>query len=128
MQIREDFGSLYKGGNDLIIGESVAIGTITIDDIEYTRYKKIIDFGTLPDGTSEYTIKNVSADLPNDAKVISLSGIGVSSDVATALVLPNPNASANLVITLGYVNRNITIGTSTNRSNLHGYVTIEYYC
>lgn len=83
-------------------------------------YRKVINFGTLPNNTT----KNVAHGISNVDKTTRLYGTAVSPNYT--LTLPNAGTSPEDMITLGRGPSNIDITTCINRTNYMAIVVIEY--
>lgn len=86
-----------------------------------TIYRKTVNFGTLPNATTEDVPHGIS-DLDN---VIKLEGIA-SNGSGTVVPLPHAHPTAASAIMLSLVSDNIRIRTGSDRSNHSAYVTIYY--
>lgn len=91
-------------------------------------YQKTVDFGALPDnvGTGGDS-KTVNHSISNVSQFISIEGIAVKSSPMTAVPIPNTNVyTLGSAITITVTDTGITIKTASNKSDLHGYVTLKY--
>lgn len=89
-----------------------------------TIYRKVIDFGALPNTASQ---KSVSIGVPNIDKMIDFKGIAHS--VGFTAVIPNTNANSGSLLNIYYdrTGKTINIETYSDRSMYtETYITIEY--
>lgn len=81
-------------------------------------YRKVIDFGSLPNATYKEVAHNIS----NFNAIVNVYGSAIRSDKTS---IPLPYASSNYVEL--YINATkVTITTTSDRSLFNGYVTLEY--
>lgn len=86
-------------------------------------YRKIINFGSLPNASSKEVNSNIS-DLDNIVKFI---GVAMAQDKTTYCLPYVSTTSSTYFIDLTFTSsETIRIRTSVDRSNMNGYVTIEY--
>lgn len=108
-------------GGDIQVGVEQPIGTFFDGTNTYIRYRKVIDFGALPNAATKNVPHGITSLDPN--KVLSLTGIGrKSSDSYPFPYYVNSNFTAVAINAT-----NITIITSNNVSTYTALVTIEYY-
>lgn len=80
-----------------------------------TLYRKVIDFGSLPNNT----YKQITHNIQNLDKIIKVHAIGLRAD-KTSISIPSLNTDL-------YVNDSIiSITTTTDRNAFNGYVFLEY--
>lgn len=84
-----------------------------------TLYRKVIDFGTLPDNT----IKTVNSGL-NNVLIWHMYGIARNSTGST-ITIPEANGSNTIRLVFNDSNQ-VEIATTYNRSSFYGYVVLEY--
>lgn len=86
-----------------------------------TIYRKVIDFGSLPNATT----KSVGHDISNLETMITLRGIAYSSN--ESLPIPFSHVSSMAAQVQIYVSgSNIIIATGSDRSSQSAYVILEY--
>lgn len=122
-----DYMNIGGGYDNDVIGVEQQIGIITINGTTYTKYRKIVDFGALPDTG----VKNVAHGIDfTQYKCISLYGAATDNN-GTVLPLPNlyyQNSTTQIYnINLYLYGGNVRIETFTDRSTFVGFVVIEYY-
>ena len=84
-------------------------------------YRKVYNFGTLPDTTSA----TINSDL-NNVKIVKIYGYAVASN-NTTIPLPYPTPSTNFIVSLNYTSDNkINIETGSDRTGYNGFVILEY--
>lgn len=107
------------GGGTL--GTPEEIGTITVNGTTYTKYRVIVDFGTLPNNDT----KTASTGVTNFHRLLSLSGVAFSSgNWGESLPLNVGNLSAALSL----MNQNtVRVVTNYDATAYSAYITIEYY-
>lgn len=120
--INENIGALQEKDNEILENnystEEKVIGK-WID--EKTLYRKVINFGSLPNSSS----KAIGIGVANLGTVTKIEGLAVGS----TYTFPMPYASTSnitLNIDLHKVNNNIEIITGTDRSSYTAYIIIEY--
>lgn len=87
-----------------------------------TIYRKVVNFGTLPDTTSKWVNPNIS----NLGTIVHLEAIADNGS-GTYLVIPyTHDSSMGLQMSLAFTNNTIQITTGTNRSNYSAVCIIEY--
>ena len=85
-------------------------------------YRKVVDFGALPDTTSKWVNPNIS----NLGTIVHLEAIA-NNGSGTYLVIPyTHDTSMSLQMSLAFTSGNIQISTGTNRSNYSAVCIIEY--
>ena len=84
-------------------------------------YRKVIDFGSLPDTTS----KTVAHNIQNLETFTFVHGIVYSSGGCVPIPYLNP-ASSEYTITLDITNENVVISTAMNRSGNTAKIILEY--
>lgn len=117
-----NFTAVY-GGDPLELDYStseVNTGTAWIDGSPI--YKKTIDFGTLPNNTE----KNVAHNISNLNVVIRFDAAAKSTTTGNNIPLPFVSTTLANQIYFTVTPTNITIGCSTDRSTLYGYITLYY--
>lgn len=88
-------------------------------------YKKIIDFGTLPNAT----LKNVNHNIPNINNIINIFGIATNISDINKNTIPIPYVDPENIlnsISLSSTKDQVRIKTGTNRSGWNANVTILY--
>lgn len=108
--------------NRVEVGTETKIGEWVENDITYDIYRKVIDFGELPNAGSKSVAHGV-ADIVRFTRVC-----GIATDAA-GQNLPLPMVSANGAnnIYLAVGNARVTIQTASDRSNFTWcYITLEY--
>lgn len=87
-------------------------------------YRKVINFGSLPNNSS----KSVSHGISNLSRVVSLSGIAYIDDTnITTITLPHADKDGvQYAISLRADKTDVLIVTGSNRTSLNGIVIIEY--
>jgi len=105
--------------------EELYLGEMWLGTSCYHRYRKYINFGSLPNGTTKSVAHNIS----NVVMWVSLTGIFWSGSTQTSgYALPwitTSNGSlvyANMYITAA----NVSIQTTQNLSSYYGTITVEY--
>lgn len=84
-------------------------------------YRKVIDFGTLPNNTNKFVNHNVS----NIKTLVKLKGM--ATDGSTFILIPHSNPNDNYTAVLISANATtVHIRTGSNRSNYTPYVIMEY--
>ena len=83
-------------------------------------YEKIIDFGNLPNSTS----KNVEHNIENIDKIISITGIAMSS--ADTIPMPIVAIMSRWGCEMGANDTIVGITTGEDRSEYYAYITIQY--
>lgn len=128
-----------KINKDLIIsGTNMTLGDIAYKDTYSTTetktnkvwidgkpiYRKVIDFGSLPNNTTKYMPHNIN----NIDKVIEIRGYATESGTKNFYPLPlqyrGADSSYNVEILVN--NNNVIVGASQNRSMYIAYVILEY--
>jgi len=123
---RVDFLKITVGSyNPFEYSETETICGIWSDGInEYTRYRKVINIGNLPNDNSSTTAHNIS----NLDHFTSISGIAIRSSDKDSLPIPyvtfNTNNIGGIVVYAN--NTNVIVSTSTDRSAYTGYIVLEY--
>lgn len=85
-------------------------------------YRKVIDFGTLPNISS----KSVSTGLSN-IQLIKMTGIVIGNDAILNIPYISVADNAyNMSLVFRPNNNNIEITTTSDRSNYNAYITLEY--
>lgn len=86
-------------------------------------YRKVVDFGALPDNTA----KTIAHNIANLSKIIDLKGIAIDTSDHTYLPLPYSSAvNITSSVSLNVSGSNVSIRTSQDRSRYNCYVFIEY--
>lgn len=102
---------------------SVEIGLFYDGTTEHKLYRKVVDFGTLPNATS----KTVAHELPSGFVAIKFGGVARTTN--NFLHLPSatidPTAENNIYLAVG--KNYVTITTGKDRTNYTGLVYIEYF-
>lgn len=107
------------GGMENYSSEEVVIGTF----LGKPLYRKVIEFGNLPN----ITTKNVNHNISNLDKIINLYGNAYDSNSTTSFPLPFTSLSSlNYCIALYATSSTVSLQTGIDRSNLTGYIVIEY--
>lgn len=83
-------------------------------------YRKVVDFGALPNATTKNTAHGIST----IETLINVSGIATSG--TSYYPLPAPRLTANLGVAVSLSGTNISIVTGTNWSGYNGMFTLEY--
>lgn len=105
-----------------IVGVEQQIGIITINGTTYTKYKQIIDCGTLPNATSKDITVNI-----NCVGVISLYGASMNtSKNVIPLIWFASSANNAFLQLLGGTTLRITSNTDLS-AYTKTLVTVEYY-
>lgn len=84
-------------------------------------YRKVINFGSLPNATT----KDVAHNISNIGQVIKIEGVAFTSNDYQPMPLVYANAS-NYNTTLKVNATNISIITNENRTNYSAYIILEY--
>ena len=84
-------------------------------------YRKVVNFGTLPNATT----KSVEHGISNVLYFKTITGMATNNDNFLPLPFMYENNAANSIRLLAN-KTNITIGASTNRSSFSAYVILEY--
>ena len=118
--IRNDNGIYeeYIPANETYSKSEIRIGTWINNK---PLYRKVVDFGALPNAAS----KNVAHNISNLGIVTRLSGMATNGTYHFPMPLVATDALTSQIQL--YINgANITIRTGSNRSSFNGYVIIEY--
>ena len=104
------------------VGAETKFGEWVENDITYDIYRKVIEFGELPNAGS----KSVPHDV---ADIIRFTRVyGIATDAAgqnLPLPMVSANGANNIYLAVGYAR--ITIQTASDRSNFtRCYITLEY--
>lgn len=83
-------------------------------------YRKVINFGTLPNATTKEVAHNISS-LGN---VVNLYGVANNGD--TYIPLPRSHSQSNVNIVLEMNKTKIIVNTGYNFSSYSAYITVEY--
>lgn len=110
------------------VGEEVKIGILIENGVNYEVYRKVIDFGQLPNTASQVTVGH-GISTATIHRVLSVSGVASASNFSTNMPLPlsTTGASAaenNIYLSMGA--SKITIGVGKDRSTLSALVMIDY--
>ena len=106
-------GSLNSISN--IVADEVEVGTY----LGVPKYRKVINFGSLPNTTSKSVDIGVTID-----KLVSISAI--ATDGTTYIQLPTPASSAQYIVELSATSTQIVCTTGRDASAFSAVVTIEY--
>lgn len=109
--------------NDIYLEEERKTNKVWIDG--KTIYRKVINFGALPNATKKEVQHNIS-NLKNFTKI---EGIAIRNDNTNfsqplPLIYKNVDTGYNTALTAN--NTIVGIETNNDRSNFYGYVTLEY--
>ena len=116
-------GQIGGGQTHDIVGTPTPIGTIKVNGTTYTKYRQIVNFGTLPTATAGTKAVAHGISGLDFRKVLSIYGSAIGS--AESYVLPNSIATGFIAF---YVNNtNIVASTNLDWSNYSAVMTIEYY-
>ena len=85
-------------------------------------YRKVVDFGALPNATT----KNVAHNISNIDKIVKIDGITYSNYNYSPLPLVYNSSEAQYNTEIYVGGTYITMKSTQNRSNVTAYVTIEY--
>ena len=83
-------------------------------------YRKVIDFGTLPNATSKSVAHNIS----NLSSVITLRGIASESNSYQPIPYATPTSSSSIKISAN--NTNVSIETGSDRRSYSAKIILEY--
>ena len=106
------------------IGTPFIIGAIDVNGTTYPVYRKIINFGALPNNAEKKVASGIT---PNC--ILSLSGIATNTTNGFTQMIPNPNSEAAYTVTLTFNHsKEISIITKSDRSSFdRTLITIDYY-
>lgn len=108
------------------IGQEFPIGLMEINEELFTIYRKIVDFGALPNATSKTVAHGIERD--EILHILNYYGVASTSNHSSNLILPNSATETpevnNVYLAVG--GSKITITTGKDRSNVSALVTIEY--
>ena len=113
------------GGSEPIkIDTPFVIGSIEVSGTVYPVYRKIIDFGALPNNSEKKVASGIN---PNC--ILSLSGVATNTTNGFTHMIQNPNADTNYLVTLTFNQlQEISVITQSDRSSFNRtLVTIDYY-
>lgn len=85
-------------------------------------YRKVIDFGNLPNTTSKTVAHNIS----NIDKIITLTGTATDGTRTLCLPANSPDGLAYSINLYTPNLTNITVGTGVDRSTYSAYIVLEY--
>ena len=111
----------YIDNGDVYSFNEVKTNKIWIDsnNVEHPIYRKVIDFGYLPNNT----YREVDSGLSN-VNICHMYGKATNSSNATITI---PEASGGNTIRVVFTTDNkVQIGTTYDRTSFYGYVTLEY--
>lgn len=112
-------GAVNELNSSLLYSETETICGTWIDGSPI--YRKVIDFGTLPNSTDKLVNHNVS----NIKTLVKLRGM--ATDGSALIPIPHSNPNDNLTAVLISANATtIHIRTNSNRSKYTAYVIMEY--
>ena len=112
-------------GADIVVGEELEVGTFTINGVTYSRYIKVVDFGALPNNTTEQKTKDFTY-----VGIINIGGWAYRTDTNSTFPLPHIGLddSNNIIFANIWIQDDkITILDNFNLSSFYGYLVIEYY-
>lgn len=108
----------YKNVN-IVVGTERKIGTWTEGGETYDLYEKVVNVGNLPNAGTMEVLHGVT----NKVRFVETSGFAYGNN---NINIPFVNANGAKCIYLGVGNTKITITTSSDRSDLVGYVTLRF--
>ena len=85
-------------------------------------YRKVIDFGALPNNT----MKSVAHNITNLDKIVNLVGYAVSGTVTLVIPFVSTTDLPSSIISCAVNGDNLTVTTGTNRSSFTAKFIIEY--
>ena len=109
--------------NDIYLEEERKTNKVWIDG--KTIYRKVIDFGALPNATK----KDVAHNISNLEQFIRIEGVSTRQDntkFSQSLPLVYKNIESNYNTSLGVDVQTVSIQTKEDRSMFNGYVILEY--
>lgn len=109
--------------NDIYLEEERKTNKVWIDG--KTIYRKVINFGALPNATK----KDVAHNISNLEQFIRIEGVSTRQDntkFSQSLPLIYKNIESNYNTSLGVDVQTVSIQTNEDRSMFNGYVILEY--
>jgi len=122
----DDKSNLANSINELKSAEvystdEVKTNKIWIDDKPI--YRKVINFGTLPNAADKFVDPNI-IDLE---RIITMRGLAYNVEDGNAFPLPNVTTSGSqYTIDIAIINKQIRIRTAIDRTSMTAYVILEY--
>lgn len=117
-----------SGGGDSsdVVGTAKAIGTVTVNGTTYTKYRKVIDGGTVTYTDGMYEKAHGISNLHGVTSVCAYLVTGSGNYAPLPFLATSAyNASVNFVVTP--TNLQVTAINGTSLANTHLWCTLEYY-
>lgn len=111
------------GQEKIVVDKERLIGEWVEDSVSYDLFRKVVNFGELPNNGT----KTLEHGIGNRVRFTNVYGSAYGKTVAgNNFFLPFVNADASKAIYIAAGNKNITITTNSDRSNMNAYVYLEF--
>ena len=116
-------GQIGGGYDNIVVGTEQQIGIINIDGTTYTLYRKVIDFGALPNNTLKQKAHGISSCIG----VLDVWGMVYETNNNVFLPIPWIAADGSKFESIYITPTLINITNNFDDSNKKAFIFIEYY-